>query len=135
MLGEKLLLIIIKQGKYFLKLLSSFRPTTIALKKISVRGKVKIFFSTDVWFMVLKRSVFKIQKQRTKNCNDPTYGYGAIHENVTKLRNCGNYFQEDDLSMSILIPVQVLVQNQVQVPFQFSIQYWSIIAIFKFPNQ
>ena len=86
-LGEKLLLIITKQGKYIL-ILSSFRPTTIALKKISVRGKVKIFFSTDVWFMVLKRSVFEIQKQRTKNCNDTSYGYGAIHENVTKLRNC-----------------------------------------------
>ena len=38
--------------------------------------------------MVLKRSVFEIQKQRTKNYNDPSYGYGAIHENVTKMRNC-----------------------------------------------
>ena len=35
--------------------------------------------------MVLKRSVFEIQKQRTKNCNDPSYGYGAIHET---LQNC-----------------------------------------------
>ena len=64
-------------------------------KKISVRGKVKIFFLTDVWFMVLKRSVFKIQKQRTKNSKDPSYGCGAIHENVTKLRNCAkrrNFF-------------------------------------------
>ena len=56
-------------------ILSSFRPTTIALKKISVRGKVKIFFSTDVWFMVLKRSIFEIQKQRTTNFKDPSYGY------------------------------------------------------------
>ena len=37
--------------------------------------------------MVLKRSVFEIQKQRTKNCKDPSYGCGAIHENVPKLRN------------------------------------------------
>ena len=36
--------------------------------------------------MVLKRSVFEIQKQRTKNYKDPSYGYGAIHENVLKLR-------------------------------------------------
>ena len=55
-------------------------------KKSSVRGKVQIFFSTDVWFMVLKRSVFEIQEQRTKNFNDPSYGYGAINENVPKLR-------------------------------------------------
>ena len=38
--------------------------------------------------MVLKRSVFEIQKQRTKNFKDPSYGCGAIHENVPKLRNC-----------------------------------------------
>ena len=36
--------------------------------------------------MVLKRSVFEIQKQHTKNFKDPSYGYGAIHENVLKLR-------------------------------------------------
>ena len=40
----------------------------------------------DVLFMVLKRSVFEIQKQCTKNFKDPSYGYGAIHENVLKLR-------------------------------------------------
>ena len=40
----------------------------------------------DVWFMVFKRSVFKMQKQHTKNFKDPSYGYGAIHENVPKLR-------------------------------------------------
>ena len=53
-------------------------------KKVSVRGKVKIFFSTDVWFMVFKRSVFKIQKQRTKNCKDQSYGSWAINQNVPK---------------------------------------------------
>ena len=36
--------------------------------------------------MVLKRSVFEIQKQRTKIFKDPSYGYGAIYENVLKLR-------------------------------------------------
>ena len=56
--------------------------------KISVRGKVKIFFWTEVLFMVLKRSVFEIQKQRTKNFKDQSYGYGVIHENVPKLCNC-----------------------------------------------
>ena len=30
--------------------------------------------------------VFEIQKQGIKNFNDPSYGYGAIHENVLKLR-------------------------------------------------
>ena len=50
--------------------------------------RVKIFFSTDVWFMILKRSVSDKQKQRTKIFNDPSDGYGAIHENVPKLRNC-----------------------------------------------
>ena len=55
-------------------------------KKGGAPLKVKIFFSTDVWFMVLKRSVFEIQKQRTKNYKDPSYGYRAIHENVLKLR-------------------------------------------------
>ena len=36
--------------------------------------------------MVLKRSVFKIQKQRTKTFKDPSYGYWTIYENVLKLR-------------------------------------------------
>ena len=39
----------------------------------------------DVLFMVLKRSEFEIQKQRTKHFKDPSYGYGAIDENVKKL--------------------------------------------------
>ena len=47
--------------------------------------RVKIFFSTDVWFRILKRSVLDKQKQRTKIFNDPSDGYGAIHENVPKL--------------------------------------------------
>ena len=38
--------------------------------------------------MVLNRSAFEIQKQRTKNFQDPNYGYGVIHENVPKLCNC-----------------------------------------------
>ena len=36
--------------------------------------------------MVLKRSVFEIQKERTKNFKDPSYGYGVIHENVPNLQ-------------------------------------------------
>ena len=38
----------------------------------------------DVWFMVFKRSVFEIQKQRTKSCKYPSYGYGEINQNVLK---------------------------------------------------
>ena len=34
--------------------------------------------------MVFKRSVFEIQKQRTKSCKDPSYGYGEIDQNVPK---------------------------------------------------
>ena len=34
--------------------------------------------------MVFKRSVLKIQKQRTKSCKDPSYGYGEINQNVPK---------------------------------------------------
>ena len=34
--------------------------------------------------MVLKRSVFEIQKQRTKSCKDPSYGYWEINQNVLK---------------------------------------------------
>ena len=58
------------------------------MKKGGAPLKVQIFFSTDVGFMVLNRSVFEIQKQRTKKFTDPSYGYGEIHENVPKLRNC-----------------------------------------------
>ena len=32
--------------------------------------------------MLVKRSVFEMQKQRTKNCKDPSYGSGAIDQNV-----------------------------------------------------
>ena len=56
------------------------------MKKGGAPLKVKIFFSMDVLFMILKRSVFEIQKQRIKHFNDPSYGYGAINENVPKLR-------------------------------------------------
>ena len=35
--------------------------------------------------MVLKKSVFKMQKQRNKNFKDPSYGYEAIHE---MFQNC-----------------------------------------------
>ena len=35
--------------------------------------------------MVLKRSIFEIQKQRNKIFKDPSYGYGVIHENIPKL--------------------------------------------------
>ena len=38
----------------------------------------------DVWFMVHKISVFEIQKQRTKSCKDPSYGYGEINQNIPK---------------------------------------------------
>ena len=65
-----------------------FSYQELRAKKGGAPLKVKIFFSTDVWFMVLKRSVLKKQKQSTKNFNDLSYGYGAIHENVPKLRNC-----------------------------------------------
>ena len=61
------------------------------MKKGGAPLKVQIFFSMDVWFMVLKRSVFEIQKQCTKNCTDLSYGYGAICEYIPKLyvlRNC-----------------------------------------------
>ena len=34
--------------------------------------------------MAVKRSVFKMQKQRTKHCKDPSYGSGAINQNVPK---------------------------------------------------
>ena len=34
--------------------------------------------------MVLKRSEFEIQKQRTKSCKDLSYGYGEINQNVPK---------------------------------------------------
>ena len=34
--------------------------------------------------MVLKRSVFEIQKQRTKSCKDPSYGYREINQTVPK---------------------------------------------------
>ena len=50
--------------------------------------RVKIFFSTVVWFMVLKRSVFKVQKQHNKFFEYPIFRYKEIHENVPKLRNC-----------------------------------------------
>ena len=72
------------------------------MKKGGAPLKVKIFFSTDVWFMVLKRSVFEKQKQRTKNYNDPSYGYGAIHENVPKLRNCAK--QRNFGTFSLIAP-------------------------------
>ena len=52
-------------------------------KKFNVRGKVKIFL-TDIWFVVFKRSAFKIQKQRTKSCKDSSNGYGEINQNVPK---------------------------------------------------
>ena len=64
-----------------------FSYQELRVKKGGAPLKVKIFFSTDVLFMILKRSVFKIQKQRTKKFKDPRYGCGAIHENVPKLRN------------------------------------------------
>ena len=35
--------------------------------------------------MVLKRSVFEIQKQRTKIFKDPSYGYGAILWKCSKI--------------------------------------------------
>ena len=54
------------------------------MKKIDLRGKVKIFFLTDLMFMVFKRSVFEIQKQCIKSGKDPSYGYGEIDQNVPK---------------------------------------------------
>ena len=33
-------------------------------------------------FVTVEKSLFEMQKQRTKNCKDPSYGYGAINQNV-----------------------------------------------------
>ena len=43
--------------------------------------------------MVLKRSVFKIQKQNIQNINDPSYGYRAIHENFSKIAQNGKILE------------------------------------------
>ena len=48
--------------------------------------KVKIFFLMDIWFMVIIKSALKNGKQYKNPRINQNYGYGAIHENVPKLR-------------------------------------------------
>ena len=71
---------------------SSFRILILngnmILQSFDCARKKKNYLFKGCLVMVLKRSLFEIQKQRTKNFNDPSYGCGAIHENVPKLRNC-----------------------------------------------
>ena len=43
--------------------------------------------------MVVKRSLFKMQKQSTKNYEVQNYGYGAINQNVPKSDEMFQSFQ------------------------------------------
>ena len=44
--------------------------------------------------MVFKRGVFEMQKQRTKNCKYPSYGSGAIDQNVVPKGGGGRMYSE-----------------------------------------
>ena len=89
-------------------------------KKISARGKVKIFFSTDVWFMVFKRSVFKMQKQRTKILKIRVM---VAEQFMKTLQNCA-IAQNGE----ILEHFHELLRNHNSDHYHF----WCVVSVFNF---